>query len=163
DLELLKRLVAISRTTGPETEEAKALLESLLAQGKCVGTLHFLLGMHALDQKKMDEAKLHLNQAYQLSPNLPAVANNLAGVLAHADPPELTRALGIINSVLEKHPSDLNFRETRGQIYVKLEKWKEALEDLEAALPAFPKDRNLHQSLAKTYQQLGIPTMAAQH
>src|SRR5262249_27920009 len=126
DLELLKRLVEVSRGTGPEKDRARALMETLLAQGKCAGMLHLLLGMHAFDQGKLDEAKLHLSQAYKLSPNVPVVANNLAWVLAHSEPPELDRALELINTVLEQDPRNLAFRETRGQIYVKLGKWRDA-------------------------------------
>ena len=83
--------------------------------------------------------------------------------LATTDPPDLPRALQLINQVLEKAPNEANYRDTRGRIYVKMGKWREALPDLEAALSRSANNPNLHRTLATVYERLGVPAMAAEH
>ena len=42
-------------------------------------------------------------------------------------------------------------------------RWKEALPDLEAALRAYSSSPELHETLAATYEHLGLPEIAAEH
>jgi predicted Zn-dependent protease len=119
--------------------------------------------MDAWEQGKHEEGLLHLEQAYQLAPHMGVVANNLAWVLANAQPPDLPRALTLMNTVLERWPNEPLYRDTRGEVLVKMGRWKEALTDLQAALPAYPNHPALHLRLAETYEHLGIPEMAAEH
>ena len=60
-------------------------------------------------------------------------------------------------------PDQGRFRDTRGQILAKMGRWKEALADLEAALPSAPRSTELHRTLAEVYTHLGVPGMAAEH
>src|SRR5262249_58618903 len=109
------------------------------------------------------EARVDLEQAFKLAPDLPAVANNLAWLLANDSRPDLPRALELVNVALKHSPKELNFRDTRGRILAKLGRWQEALEDLEAALPGSPNNPGLHRALADAYEHLGDPAMAAKH
>ena len=106
---------------------------------------------------------MHLERADELAPQTPAIANNLAWVLASSEPADLPRALELSNLAIERAPRDLNFRDTRGRIYVKMGRLKEALNDLEAALTAAPDDAQLHRALAEVYGHLGLSDMAAEH
>jgi len=65
--------------------------------------------------------------------------------------------------VLEKFPQNANFRETRGEVLVKLGRWQEAVLDLEYALPTLGSRRNTHAALAEAYHGLGSQELAAQH
>jgi Flp pilus assembly protein TadD len=111
----------------------------------------------------VSEARLHWERANQLAPDMPAIANNLAWLLSQSAPPDLPRALQLADMAVEKSPREMNFRDTRGHILMKLGRWKEALADLEAALPTTPNPAEMHLSLAEVYRHLDAPAMAAEH
>lgn len=162
-LDVLMRLWAFTKVHGAEADKARATLRAQLAVGKGTAVAHLALGMDAWEQGKTAGALVHLEQAYQLAPSMGVVANNLAWVLASAQPPDLKRALALMNSVLERWPNEPMFRDTRGLVLAKMGRWKEALTDLQAALPGYPKSAGLHRRLAEAYDRLGATDMAAQH
>ena len=139
------------------------MLEALLAGGYATPFVHFVLGCRAWQAGETDSALFHLERAYELDEQLGLVANNLAWVLAHQQPPDLERALTIIDSVLERWPDVAQYRDTRGQILVKLERWEDALDDLERALPQMTRNRQLHEALAQVYGKLGQASLAQKH
>jgi tetratricopeptide (TPR) repeat protein len=160
---VLDRLLAATQVKGPEAEKARNSLRSLLAQGKSPALVHLALGLDAQERGNLTEAQRHYEQANKLAPDTPVVLNNLAWSLAQAPSPDLPRALELVNAALANWPNQPRFRDTRGQILAKLGRWKEALGDLEAALPALPKSPDLHRALAETYEHLGMAEMAAEH
>jgi Tfp pilus assembly protein PilF len=161
--ELLSRLIDATSLEGDEADKARTVLQGILAQGKATGPLHFMLGVDALKQEKNELALHHFDQAFKLTPQMPDVANNLAWMLAHKEKPDLPRALDMIDSVLKRQPKDARYRETRGQILAKMARWKEALDDLSAALPELPDEKGLHATMAEAYRQLGFKDLAEQH
>jgi tetratricopeptide (TPR) repeat protein len=160
---LAQRLLALTKVKGEEADQARKALQKLLAEGKSPATVHLLLGMDAWEQGKKEEARQHLEQAYKLSPQAALVANSLAWTLAQADPPDLERALELANSAVLGWPGQLRVRDTRGHVLAKMGRWKEALADLEAALPAVSNKRESHRVLAEVYKGLGNAEMAAEH
>ena len=62
---------------------------------------------------------------------------------------------------VQQSPNDPSFRDTRGRVFMKMGRWKDALADLEAALAAKPDDVDLHKELAEVYDHLGDADMAA--
>lgn len=146
-----------------EMGQARATLRRLLAQGDVSAQVHFALGVDAWDRGLAKEARLHWERANKLAPDLPVIANNLAWLLLRTAPNELPKALDLVNLAIEKNPKEVNFRDTRGHIYLKMGKFKEALEDMEAALPYTPNSAELHKSLAEVYARLELPDMAAEH
>jgi tetratricopeptide (TPR) repeat protein len=161
--ELLNRMLALTQLAGDDGTKATEALQNLLASGKATATAHFALGVVAMRQGRTDEARLHWEQASALSPDMPAVANNLAMMLATAKEPDLPRALGLIDLALERSPKEPNFHHTRGTILQKMGRHKEALAELETALPSFPDSAKLHEQLADVYEHLGIAGLAAEH
>ena len=161
--EAVLRLVEFGEGTDDEQKQAREMLEALLAGGYATPFVHFVLGCRAWKAGETDSALFHLERAYDLDEQLGPVANNLAWVLAHQEPPGLERALTIIDSVLECWPDVAQYRDTRGQILVKLERWEDALEDLERALPQMTRDRQLHEALAQIYGKLGQASLAKKH
>ena len=95
-----------------------------------------------------DEARLHWEQALRLEPEMGVVANNLAWVLAHDEPPDLTRALELAERAVQSKPSDSRFRGTRGVVLMKLGRSSEAITDLEAELAGNPNRSSTHLALA---------------
>jgi tetratricopeptide (TPR) repeat protein len=163
NLGVLNRLLAAIKVHGDRADRARAALRGLLARGKVPAPVHFALGVDAWERGQAAEARVHWERAYQLDPLVPVVGNNLAWLLAHSKPPDLPRALKMINLVIEHSPRNLEFRETRGQILARMGRWKEALADLEAVLPRSPSNPKLHAALADVYRHLGVPAMAAEH
>jgi tetratricopeptide (TPR) repeat protein len=159
----LARLAALSAQEGPEKQAAETALKDVLASGKAPAIVHIVLGSAAAAQKDYATALSHLEQANKLRPDMPWVLNNLAWVLAHREPPDYDRALELINAALKKLPRSPEFHDTRGQIFLKMSRWKEAATDLELALAAFPDRAELHRALAKVYDQLGDPDLARRH
>ena len=58
----------------------------MLASGKSVAVAHFALGSDAYQNGRIDEARNHWEQACRVDPRMPELANNLAWLLAHAEP-----------------------------------------------------------------------------
>jgi tetratricopeptide (TPR) repeat protein len=163
NLNLLRRLLPAAGLRGPEADQARAALRRALAQGQAAATVHMLLGVDAWQRGKTAEARQHYELALQLEPRMAVVANNLAWLLAHSEPPDLPRALSLANAALESLPNERAFRDTRGHILARMGRWREALLDLEAVLAERPDNRDLHRLLAEAYRHLGLPDMAAEH
>jgi len=165
NLPLLQQLADLSRLQGPAANAARDTMTRLLAEGKSSALLHYVLGGDAWQRGETEEGRKHFALAYEAGPLLPYVANNMAAMLAMGEKPDLPRALGIIKPLVEKFPQEPNFRDTRGQILVKLGRWEEAVKDLEFALPLLPvKDKSAtHTALAKAYRALNMPKLAAEH
>lgn len=158
------RLLKLMSMKDPaDAERARGLMRTMLAQGKSPDLIHLVQGLDAWQHGKTEEARQELEQAYKLNPNAVVVANNLAWTLAHSDPPDLPRALDVIDTVLKQAPNVLRFRDTRGHILARMGRWKDALVDLEAALPAIDDKQASHRMLAKVYGELGNKEMAAEH
>ena len=138
-------------------------LRRLLAKGEATAQVHFALGLDAWDRGAVKEARVHWERANQLAPDLPVIVNNLAWLLYQSGPSELLKALDMINLAITKAPRETNFRDTRGHIFIKMGKFREALEDLEAALPNSPNNAEMHRSLAEVYSQLEMPALADEH
>jgi tetratricopeptide (TPR) repeat protein len=163
DADLLQRLVHLTRADGPGADEARAAWRRVAARQEGSAVVQTLLGMEAWEDGKPGEARRHFERALQLSPGLPVAANNLAWALAHTEPVDLPRALALIDGARKGAPNQITYQETRGQILARMGRWREALADLEAALPAFPDNRQLHRTLAEVYEHLGLTEMAADH
>lgn len=92
-----------------------------------------------------------------------AALNNLAWLLAFSDPVDLPRALTLADQAVALMPENAHYRDTRGQILIKLQRWSDAVRDLELALNGMPESKPIHRSLAEAYEQLGDATLAAAH
>jgi predicted Zn-dependent protease len=139
------------------------VLEKMLASGKGTAYAHFALSVDAFQRNKPAEGRFHLERAHEIEPRMPVVANNLAWTLAQSDKPDLPRALSLANLAVEQEPTNPAFRDTRGHVYLKMGRQKEAVADLEAALSRAPDNPTLHRSLAEAYEQLGNDRLAAEH
>jgi tetratricopeptide (TPR) repeat protein len=163
DRDLLNRLLACLQAPGKGADSARALLRRMLAEGKATAYVHFALSVDAWQRGKSDEARLHLELAHKADPALPLVANNLAWSLVQEKKADLPRALDLINLALKQEPTNPTFRDTRGRIYLKMGRCKDALIDLEAALSRSPNKSSVHLALAEAYDRLGNPPLAAEH
>ncbi len=167
NVEAVNRIAAIASDQGPTAEKAVEVVKQLLTEGKMTATAHLILGTASLQKGNTERAKRHYGQAYALDPKMPALLNNIAWVLAHEDPPQPAKSLEIINLALANanrdNPIIPYMLDTRGQIYLQLERWNEALIDLERALTDMPDNPGVHKALAIAYRNLGEPGLANEH
>jgi tetratricopeptide (TPR) repeat protein len=161
--DLRRQLGVVIDRKGNEADDLRSTLLVLVAEGKTGATPYALLGYDAYRRGHLEEAGNYWEQAFKLDPSVAFLANNLAWTLSHADPPDLTRALDLVNRALVKHPNEPEFRGTRGFILAKLHRWSEALPDLKAEVAAFPGRANAHLSIAEVYDNLGLRDLAAVH
>ncbi len=161
---LLRQIgLLMGSSKGEESEKARAMLRAALASGRATVLAHFLLGNDAWARGQKDVARNHWEQAYRLDSKTPLVANNLACLLMYQEPTDLPRAQALIDQALEQLPGDVRLRGTRGEIFAKLGRWKDAVSDIEAALAAGAGTPSLHAAIASSYEHLGMPEMAAEH
>lgn len=163
DPALFPRVMDVLNRHDETADRAQKFLMSLLARGESSALVHLLLGTDASKRGDRDAATRHLEQAHQIDPNMLIAANNLAWHIAHTDPPELGRALALIDVVVQAWPEHGYVRDTRGQILAKMGRWEEAVTDLQAALPMLPENAQLHTTLADAYARLGMDGPAAEH
>jgi tetratricopeptide (TPR) repeat protein len=116
NLNLLERLQLIARLTGTEATKARGVLQDLLARGQESAALHLTLGIDASERNQPGEAALHFERAYQLCPDMPLVANNLAWSLATREPIDLPRALQLVDTAIHQMPAQPQFHGTRGNL-----------------------------------------------
>jgi tetratricopeptide (TPR) repeat protein len=156
------RLMAFARQKGPDADKARQTVRDLATGGEASFLAHLYLGIDAWQNDNPAEARYHWEKAFALDKdkNSTLVANNLAWVVAFHEPTDPPRALSMIDAAIEKAPGDPRFRGTRGHILAKMERHKEALPDLEAAIPAYPNDERLFRQLAESCRILNMPKMA---
>jgi uncharacterized protein HemY len=157
------QLAATMSAGGPEAEKVRATFRSLLAAGKATAIAHLALGNDAFSNGKQEEARAHWEQALAGDKQIPLVANNLAWLLAHKEPTDLPRALSLIDQALTQAPRDPRLHGTRGQVLVKLERWKEAITELEAALAGGEASKSIHEAIATAYDHVGMKDMGEEH
>jgi len=160
---VLTRVQQLAASSGPEAERARKTIERSLEMGKAPALAHFLLGAMDFGAGELTAARSHFEEAHRLDPTSAQTANNLAWLLSNSEPLDLSRALLLVTAVVRSFPAQANFRETRGQILVKLGRYQEAVTDLEMALAALPGTPAIHEALAKAYDALGDKELAARH
>jgi tetratricopeptide (TPR) repeat protein len=165
---VLNRIIGLGESSEEDLQATKEVLETLLASGYANAFAHFVLGCKAWEADETDSAIFHLERAYHLDDSLGPVANNLAWVLSQdetlaLDTRRLERALALMNSVVNEWPDVASYRDTRGQVLVKLERWQEAFDDLEFALVTMEDNPQVHLAMALTYENLKQNSLAEKH
>ena len=140
-----------------------AVFDELTASSDLPPALAEVLGTSAGMSGEWDRAQACLEQAVAGDPRNAVAWNNLACVLLQQPDAGLDASLAASERALQLQPLDYRFRETRGQIFVRLGRWQEAVEDLEYALNGMPDVPAIHRSLGRAYDALGDKHLAAIH
>ncbi|HBJ37663.1 MAG TPA: hypothetical protein DDZ51_23480 [Planctomycetaceae bacterium] len=152
-----------------KSQEQRSLLrerlQRLVAQGEAIAFAHFSLGALYWQDNDLGNAIWHTEKALQVNPELMDVANNAAWLEGQRDGGDRMRALQLIDQAIEKQPNRLEYRDTKAMILVKLERWDQALIELETLLPATKgtKRKDLHATLSTVYSALGKNELANMH
>ena len=160
-----EQLVQMYQENAIGREEIRSMLEGLIAAGDRVAMAHFSLSNILWLENKFDEARWHVEKAYELDPRFTVIANNLAWFLAHSDPPDLDRAYELASDIVRRIPTDGRYRDTLATILMKQDKLNEAITEFEKALPTV-KDKEkspIHEKLATLYIKLGKMNLARLH
>jgi tetratricopeptide (TPR) repeat protein len=147
----------------PEGEQLtylRTLLKELLVAGYEPAMVHLCLGIERSFHGDEAEALNHLEISYRLDPNNYVIPNNLAWQLAFTPGGDLNRALNLCELALKQAPDSPQVIETRGQIFVKMKRWKEAIADLEFALSRNPEEVQTKEALIEAYEALEMMDIA---
>ncbi|WP_231603216.1 tetratricopeptide repeat protein [Neorhodopirellula pilleata] len=153
----------VLKTINHDDDKIQALRDALVA-GTSPGISHFVRGTAALLDNDPDKATRHLTLAAEHLPNSAAIMNNLAVSIAQREGGDLEHALSLSEQAIAavSQPSPY-FYETRGQILFQMERYLDAIPDLERALPVDELAGKAHETLAVCYEKLDEPELASDH
>lgn len=143
-------------------DEAKTILESLIANGNVRAANHFALGTFHLVEGDTELAMKHLDKSVELDEYSPSACNNLAWLLADTNQ-NLDRALELAKRAVESKPDFLPFRDTLATVYMKRDELDKALLEFQRVLEGPGDHRSVHQNLAVIYTKLGNDRFADLH
>lgn len=163
DIMLFDRMMAVLRREDNVSGTAREFLIARIARGEALVVSHLMLGTDAGERGDYEQAIKHLEQAYNLDPNAPIVANNLAWYLLNNDTIDLNRAYELVSALAERWPLMAAIHDTRGQILAKMGRWDEALAELQKGLAQMRGRVRTHEALAEVCEQLGMNDIADEH
>ena len=161
-----ERLVSYGKAKVEGEESLEEILNEVIARGEEPGLAHFAMSILKFNEREIKSAKWHLERAHRLLPKMPFVSNNLAWILSTEEPVDYERALALIQPAVESFPEEPRLLDTRATILMKLERWEEALDDLEHALrnQLIPTEQiELHKKLAIVCDKINQPGLAEKH
>ena len=164
----LLRLAKLTRRDGSIGLAATAAVNDLLEANDPPPQLFSIMGPLVGAQGELQQAQQYLERALDLMPEDPSTLNNLAYVLSqlaseHHASEHHARALDLIDRAIAQRPMEPAFRETRGQIRLRLGQTQDAIDDLIFALNGFGDRPDIHATLADAYEQLGFAEQAGHH
>lgn len=163
DASLLARIAQLAGAVDSQDGIATDALHTALAEGTAPPLVHFLLGTQAALKNDASTARRHLERAIKMQPRALASLNNLAWTIAHADPADLPGALRLVDEAIAIAPTHAQVRDTRGQILVLMQRWPEAIDELELALRELNGEPHIHRALSLAYQHIGEPALSKLH
>jgi tetratricopeptide (TPR) repeat protein len=147
-----------------ETDSEIVALRQSLVLGTSPGVSHFIRGTAAVLKGDIQAAEMHLEIASKTLPMSDVILNNLACVIYQKEGGDLERALALSETAIKRNPNPApHYLETRGQILRKLERWIDAIPDLEAALAVPALAAEAHRGLAECFENLGDKELSDQH
>lgn len=160
----LERLCLLSLSHHRAAREAADTVMKLRTQGQVGLVAMNLLSSFFIALQEYKNAILLLEQSSVISRGRdPMVLNNLAVALIRGEPEEKERALGQVNQALAIVPENSDVLTTRGEIYVAMERWDDALKDLTHALELRDSNFETHLLLERTYRALRDTEKADHH
>lgn len=150
-LQAIDRLSRLALSRVPGAKDADELLTNLRAEG--IHTLEILntLSARSLALERYDLAVKWLEIANSIAEEKnPAILNNLAVAEVRSTPSRPVDALKHVNQSLKIMPNHPDILSTRGEIYVALNDWNSAMEDLRTSLALRPDRPAVHRLMAQT-------------
>jgi Flp pilus assembly protein TadD len=161
--QLVQRQLATLYRLRAESPLADRIVGAIVNVPEAPSSLLEAAGTVAATMGDNEISKEFLQRAVEKDPKNAVAWNNYAWIVAHEPNGDLDNALSAVNKALALSPNESRFRETRGQIYIRLKQWQSAVEDLEFAANAMPDSTEIHLALAKAYDALGDEQLARVH
>jgi tetratricopeptide (TPR) repeat protein len=156
---LIKQMLVIHQSEDTEIQAVGNVLLEMIP----TNISDLIEGMTALMDGNIEKAIPQLSIAATRTPNSVAILNNLAYYLCK-DGERLNEALKLIELAFESSKMlNLQLHETRGQILLKLGRYKDAISDLEMALKLPELMEDAHRGLAECYYAIGENEIAEHH
>lgn len=160
----IDRLSRLSLSSHPAAPNADAMLRQLRLEGTYGSQILNTLGMHALLLKRFDKARFWLEQAnIQTRSQDPMILNNLATAIVRGKGDSDDRALELANQTLALLPDHPDALSTRGEVYVAMKRWPDAIADLTQSLKLRQNSAELHRLLEVAYSAMNDQQMAEEH
>lgn len=159
---IYERLVKLSAASENEADalQIRNELQFLIGKDEPNPLAHFALSNILWAEGDKELATVHLELAYKIQPKFMYVANNLAWALANRENPDLERALELSEQAVKSNPRSGRFLDTRGSIYLKLERYKDAITDFKLAIGDVNDKLAVRKKLVVAYSAIGMDDQA---
>ena len=161
--QVLNRMSQLADISDATRDMVRQLLQRRVAKGESPANVRFVLGVIAAAEGEFETATYHYERSLAQGSATMVLMNNLAWSLANSNPPDLNRALQLVEKSLQMAPHHPLVMDTRGQILAKLGRWNDCIADLEKALPALADRAPVHDTLALAYEKIQLPEVAQLH
>ena len=155
---LIRTLVDQAPIDRPDAKDLRAQIDQLIADKNSPAILQIFLGVDSVLKKDPKEASRRFDLARAANPDSPRILNNIAWTISANPPERLALALSIMETAVAQLPAEQRFLGTRGQILAKLQRWPEAMADLQIAAKVMPENKELQDVMARSY-----PSSEGQH
>ncbi|KPI83661.1 hypothetical protein ABL78_7300 [Leptomonas seymouri] len=144
--------------------EAERAFKTALAVDQTLYIAYAGLGERFIREEQVDRARGYYKQAAKINPT-PAIMNRFALTYHRQNNSlaDLKWALRLYSESLQRHPNNLTARRQRTDVLLRLDRPKEALEELKALLVQCPGEAALYMTLAECMVCLKRPQEALQH
>lgn len=142
---------------------AQRVVDHVIASPRTPSEILEAAGTVAATLGDQQQAIDYLHRATQKDPKNSIALNNYAYLVSQQPNGDLSTAFAAVNQALAIKPDESRYLETRGQVLIRLGRWREAVADLEQAANSLPESRDIHLSLAKAYDALGNADLARVH
>jgi len=160
----IDRLALLSFSKHAAAKESERVIRQLRLEGDFGAEVLNKLGMFGLLLQKYETARGYLEQANARSRGTnPMILNNLAIATVRSQNSDPEKALALANRTLDQVPRNPDALSTRGEIYIALGRWNEAVADLTGAMQNRPPNAEIHRLLQKAYSGMPDADMAAEH
>jgi|GEM_PF-4111605 len=167
--QLVRGLLATEDATLPTADAKKRqvaawkIVRQLQSEDLLSSEVLVFAGDFHLINNRPKKAEGFYKEACKFDPKASFAWNNLASIWSTSLPYRLDNALKAANRAIELNP-DPRFYDTRGQIFLKLKRWQDSINDLETAINGtIPNPSDAHRSLIKCYNALGQSELAEAH
>jgi tetratricopeptide (TPR) repeat protein len=162
--QLLQMVITHVLDLKDEKDQGISDARQALVNGVSPGLAHFIHGTVATIEGRKEQARTHLQLAANAFPDSDVILNNLAHVLGQGDGEDLITALALADAAIERSEMPTPYHhDTRGRIRYKLQKWLDAVSDLQIAIREPELAHNAHLLLADCYLHLGLSDLEQIH
>jgi tetratricopeptide (TPR) repeat protein len=144
--------------------EAENAFKTALAVDRTLYIAYAGLGERFIREEQVDRARGYYKEAVKINPT-PAIMNRFALTYHRQNnsPTHLKCALRLYSESLQRHPNNVTARRQRADVLLRLDRPKEALEELKALLVQCPGEAAIYMALGECMVCLRRPQEALQH